>query len=72
MLGADSVREEQLLANMQLKELNFDDKKSIGNGSYGTVTLATHIPSGIRVAVKKIDKTSLTNAKIRETLRREI
>ena len=53
---------------MQLNELKFDNKKSIGKGSYGTVNLATHIPSGIRVAVKKIEKKSMRSAKIRETL----
>jgi serine/threonine protein kinase len=46
--------------------------KSIGKGSYGIVNLATHVPSGIRVAVKKIEKKSLTSARIKETLKREI
>jgi serine/threonine protein kinase len=66
------VREEKLLAAMTLEELSFDDTKAIGKGSYGIVNLATHLPSGIRVAVKKIDKKSLTSSRIKETLRREI
>jgi serine/threonine protein kinase len=57
---------------MQLSDLTVEDAKQIGKGSYGTVQLATHRKSGIRVAVKKIDKKSLTSAKMRETLRREI
>ena len=57
---------------MKLNELRFEDTKFIGKGSYGTVSLATHEPSGIKVAVKKIEKVNLTNEKIRETLRREI
>ena len=50
-----------MLARIKLSELRFDDVKFIGKGSYGTVSLATHVPSGIKVAVKKIDKASLTN-----------
>ena len=72
LLSAESVREEQMLASIQLSDLTFEDAKQIGKGSYGTVQLAIHRKSGIRVAVKKIDKRSLTSAKMRETLRREI
>lgn len=36
------------------------------------MTLAIHNPTGIRVAVKKIEKASLTSQKIKETLKREI
>lgn len=72
LLDAESIQEEKLLADMTLKDLKFDSAKSIGKGSYGIVQLATHIPSGIRVAVKKIDKSTLTSARIRETLKREI
>jgi len=61
-----------LLANMTLSDLKFTSSKSIGKGSYGTVQVATHVPSGIKVAVKMIEKSTLTNSKIRETLRREI
>lgn len=71
MLSADAVREEQILAKIKLKDLAFEPKQ-IGKGAYGTVSVAMHRPSGIRVAVKKIDKVSLTSAKIRDTLKREI
>ena len=57
---------------MQLSDLKFESKKIVGKGSYGTVSVATHKPSGIKVAVKMIDKLSLTSNKLRDTLRREI
>ena len=56
---------------MTLADLVFDEK-SIGRGSYGVVQLATHKPTQLTVAVKKIDKQSLKTAKMKETLRREI
>ena len=31
-------------------------QKTIGKGSYGTVVLAKHIPTGKMVAVKKLDE----------------
>ena len=49
--SADAVREEQILAKVRLSDLAIDQKQ-IGKGSYGTVSLAVHKPSGIRVAVK--------------------
>lgn len=61
-----------MLASIQLSDLQFEETKSIGKGSYGTVQLATHIKSGIRVAVKKIDKKSLKTTKMKDTMRREI
>lgn len=36
LLSADAVRDEAILANMKLNELDFEPK-SIGKGSYGTV-----------------------------------
>jgi len=36
------------------------------------VELAEHIPTGRKLAVKKIDKSSLPNKKIRKTLMREV
>jgi hypothetical protein len=36
LLSADAVREELILANIKLDELDFEEK-SIGKGSYGTV-----------------------------------
>jgi len=56
---------------MQLDELEFDSK-SIGKGSYGSVQLALHKPTGIRVAVKKIDRNTLASSKMQATLTREI
>lgn len=51
---------------MQSKEAN------LGKGSYGEVQLAKHGATGIPIAVKKIEKRSLTSNKIKETLIREI
>ena len=63
--------DENLLANMKLSELAFEEK-IIGKGSYGSVQLATHIPTGTKVAVKKLDKASIKTPKLQETLNREI
>ena len=56
---------------MKLSELAFEEK-IIGKGSYGSVQLATHIPTGTKVAVKKLDKASIKTPKLQETLNREI
>jgi serine/threonine protein kinase len=45
---------------------------SLGKGSYGEVELAKHKKTGKSLAVKKIDKSSLANKKIRATLLREV
>ncbi len=46
--------------------------KSVGTGSYGEVDLVIHKKLGINLAVKKIDKLSLANKKIKATLMREV
>ena len=43
------------MANVTLSELDIEPEQ-IGRGAYGTVSKAVHRASGIRVAVKKIDK----------------
>ena len=69
---ADEVADdENLLANMKLSELSFEDK-IIGKGSYGSVQLATHVPTNMKVAVKKLDKGTIKTPKMQETLNREI
>ena len=68
---ADSSNE-QMLANMTLAELEFVNNKQLGKGSYGSVQLALHKPSGVKVAVKKLDKRMIKTPKMKETLRREI
>ena len=45
---------------------------NLGKGSYGAVQLAKHKSTGSMIAVKKIEKASLTSNKIKETLVREI
>ena len=56
---------------MKLDELEFEDK-IIGKGSYGSVQLAVHKPTGMKVAVKKLDKSTIKTPKMQETLNREI
>jgi len=46
---------------MTLDELEF--QKQLGKGSYGQVQLALHRPSGIQVAVKKLDKRMMKTEK---------
>jgi serine/threonine protein kinase len=59
---------------MTKKDLDFVTTReaNLGKGSYGEVQLAKHRETGIQIAVKKIDKASLTSNKIKETLIREI
>ena len=56
---------------MTLDELEFENRQ-LGKGSYGSVQLALHKPSGVKVAVKKLDKRMIKTPKMKETLRREI
>ena len=44
-MPAEATRDEKVLANIQLTDLNFDHRP-LGKGSYGAVYLATH-KSGI-------------------------
>ena len=59
---------------MTKKDLDFVTTReaNLGKGSYGEVQLAKHRETGMQIAVKKIDKASLTSNKIKETLIREI
>lgn len=45
---------------------------NLGKGAYGQVEMALHKRLGIKLAVKKIDKRSLSNKKIKATLLREV
>lgn len=60
------------MGNIKLSDLEFIWNVSLGKGSYGEVELARHKKTGIKLAVKKIDKQSLANKKIRATLMREV
>ena len=59
---------------MTKRDLEFVKSREadLGKGSYGSVQLAKHIKTGSLIAVKKIEKASLTSSKIKETLIREI
>ena len=66
---------DQSLLSADLQEIKISDTdfvKSVGTGSYGEVDLVTHRRLGKKLAVKKIDKQSLANKKIRATLLREV
>ena len=41
---SEIANDEDLLVNMKLTDLAFEDKV-LGKGSYGEVTIATHIPT---------------------------
>lgn len=72
MEGRDSVIAE--VGDITLDDLEFMKSGSaiLGKGSYGEVELARHKKTGMKLAVKKIDKGSLANKKIRATLLREV
>ena len=73
-LTAEQKKLSLLLCNIQKKDLSFVTTKeaALGKGSYGEVQLAIHESTGIQIAVKKIEKASLSSQKIKETLIREI
>jgi serine/threonine protein kinase len=61
------------LEQTTLSDIQFQKgKSSLGKGAYGEVEMATHKRLGIKLAIKKIDKRSLVNKKIRATLLREV
>lgn len=35
---------------------DYDPLKQVGKGSYGTVVLANHLPTGKKVAIKKLEE----------------
>lgn len=47
-------------------------KGGLGKGAYGQVEMAVHVKTGTKLAVKKIDKRSIANKKIKATLMREV
>jgi len=59
---------------MRLADIEFvkTGNFELGKGSYGKVQLATHKKTGKKLAIKKIDKLSLANKKIKATLMREV
>lgn len=63
---------EETLAAMKLADLEIDDSRCIGKGAYGFVYLATHRPTGIQVAVKKLDKELLKKKTLALLLKSEI
>lgn len=62
---------EEELSRTILSDLEFV-KGSLGKGAYGEVEMAVHKKIGIKLAIKKVDKRSLANKKIKATLMREI
>jgi len=73
-LSPEKLKLEKMFQNIQKKDLEFMSSKGadLGKGSYGEVQLARHKQTQNLIAVKKIQKASLTSSKIKETLIREI
>lgn len=73
-LTPEQTKLEQMFSSITKKDLEFFQTReaNLGKGSYGEVQLAKHKGTGLLVAVKKIEKRSLTSSKIKETLIREI
>jgi serine/threonine protein kinase len=44
----------------------------LGKGAYGEVEMAVHRKTGTKLAIKKIDKRSIANKKIKSILMREV
>ena len=61
--AAGDDQNEQKLANMTLDDLEFEDR-TLGKGTYGQVKLAVHKPSGIKVAVKTMNRRMITTPKM--------
>ena len=73
-LTPEQIRLEQMFSSISKKDLEFIQgrESNLGKGSYGEVQLAKHKATNVLIAVKKIEKASLTSSKIKETLIREI
>jgi serine/threonine protein kinase len=64
---------ERELEKTTLRDLEFVKKNGgLGKGAYGEVEMAVHKKTGIKLAIKKIDKRSIANKKIKATLMREV
>ena len=63
-----------MLSVIKKEDFEFEKnrKGQLGKGSFGEVTLATHKKSGLKVAIKKIEKYTLKSTKMKQTLLREI
>jgi 5'-AMP-activated protein kinase catalytic alpha subunit len=51
---------------------HYEIKRSIGKGTFGTVRLGIHIPSGEKVAIKILEKDKIEDEGDRERISREI
>ena len=56
-----------MLAFIKKEDFEFEKnrKGNLGKGSFGEVALATHKRSGIKVAIKKIEKHTLKSTKMK-------
>lgn len=62
----------RLLAKMRLQDLDIDVSAKIGEGAYGNVYRAVHLPTETALAVKKVPKSSFKKPSLAQTLKREI
>src|SRR5437016_1218425 len=62
------------MGDITMSDIEFikSNNSILGKGSYGEVELAKHKRNGKKLAIKKIDRMSLANKKIRATLMREV
>ena len=51
---------------------HYEIKKTIGKGTFGTVRLGVHIPTGEKVAIKILEKDKIEDEGDRERVSREI
>ena len=68
--GRDSINAE--MGSITLKDIEFVKSAKLGKGSYGEVEQGILKRTGKKIAIKKIDKSSVANKKIKATLMREV
>lgn len=70
----EELKVEKMLQVIKKEDFEFEKtrKGNLGKGSFGEVLLATHRASGLKLAIKKVEKHSLKNDKMKQTLIREI
>jgi serine/threonine protein kinase len=71
IFGLEGIEAE--LERTSLADLEFTKKGgNLGKGAYGEVEMAVHKSLGLKLAIKKIDKRSIANKKIKAVLMREV
>jgi serine/threonine protein kinase len=73
-LVIEDIDNDNEMKNLKMSDIEFVKSKDalLGKGSYGEVELARQKKTGKYLAIKKIDKQSIANKKIKATLMREV